>query len=252
MQYNLSKNGRSYRYEFKTDDKNRYSFIGVDSCLYPGVKRPFNFIGRLEQEDLKNLNKFKEDSLNTNYTIWFGHYPTASISNKESLFDILNGPYLCGHYHTINELVTNMISTQPNGILEAETGDWKDSRIFRIAAIDHNLFTFQNYFYRLHKDLPLIVITNPRNIMHQMEHLEPFWRTSTSSHIRTLIFSKRPIVEARAFISTQSKFSRNNFIESFELKNITEVLWTSEWSPEKYRTGLYYLTVIASVYFFCI
>lgn len=247
VQSNMSVDGRSYRYELRTKDGNRYSFIGADACLKPGVKRPFNFVGQFESDELQKLMKFRKQSLSTNYTIWYGHYPTSSIFNKEKLRGLINGPYLCGHYHTIHGLVTSMISTQQQGFLEAETGDWKDYRTFRIAAIDHGLFTFVNYFYRPHQsELPLILITNPRSILHQMEHLEPFWRTARSTHIRVLIFSKHPIIEARGFISDQQKSSPSAILESFTLKKLDDSLWVAEWNAKKYSAGLYYLTVIAS------
>ncbi|UXI16738.1 retinol dehydrogenase 11-like [Sarcoptes scabiei] len=251
IQSNLSSDGKSYRYEIKSDDGNRYSFIGADACLYPGVRRPFNFVGQFDQNELNKLIRFKEESVGSNYTIWYGHYPTSSIFNKENFRSIINGPYLCGHYHTIHGLVTSMISTQPQGFLEAETGDWKDYRAFRIAAIDHGLFTFANYRYRSHHDLPLIVITNPRSILHQMEHLEPFWRTASSTHIRALIFSKETIIEAKAFITKEPKFNHQKIIEEFYLRNNSrQYLWTSKWSSRNYSNGLFYLTVIASNKFY--
>lgn len=246
VQSNMSADGRSYRYEYKASDGNFYSFIGADACLKPGVRRPFNFVGQFEENELNKLSKFKEDSRKSTYTIWYGHYPTASIYNRESFRKIINGPYLCGHYHTIHGLVPNMITTQQQGYLEAETGDWKDYRIFRIVAIDHGLFTFSNYYYRPHHQQPLIVITNPRSILHQMEHLEPFWRTANSTHIRALIFSHRQIIDAKAYITKQQKFNRDEVLETFELKQIRDSLWVSPWSPNKYSKGLYFITVITS------
>ena len=41
--------GRSYNYEFNTRSGDKYTFIGVDSCIDPGPKRPFNFYGALYQ-----------------------------------------------------------------------------------------------------------------------------------------------------------------------------------------------------------
>ncbi|KAH9426895.1 Transmembrane protein 62 [Dermatophagoides pteronyssinus] len=246
VQSNMSSDGRSYLYQYQATDGNRYSFIGADACLKPGVRRPFNFLGQFDENELDKLRKFKQDSLNTTYTIWYGHYPTAAIFNRDSFREIINGPYLCGHYHTIHGLVPNMITTQQQGYLEAETGDWKDYRIFRIVAIDHGLFTFANYYYRPHQQQPLIVITNPRSILHQMEHLEPFWRTANSTHIRTLIFSHRPIINVKAYITKQQKFNPNEFVEKFELKHVHGYLWVSPWSPKKYASGLYFITVITS------
>jgi hypothetical protein len=64
------------------DDTETYSFIGVDACLSPGPKRPFNFVGLLDDEDINIIKQFKNESIQqkSNYTIWFGHYPTSSIA----------------------------------------------------------------------------------------------------------------------------------------------------------------------------
>lgn len=140
-----------------------------------------------------------------------------------------------------------MISTQPQGFLEAEIADWKDNRVFRIAAVDHGLFTFSDYYYHLHRELPLIVITNPRSVLHQMEHLEPYWRTASSTHLRVLVFTKRTSLEVKAFISSEARFDHSNVIESFELEHIEGPLWSARWTPAKYEKGLYYITVIATV-----
>ena len=40
---------RSYQYELNTISGDKYTFIGVDSCVNPGPKRPFNFYGALNE-----------------------------------------------------------------------------------------------------------------------------------------------------------------------------------------------------------
>lgn len=40
---------RSYIHHLNTPSGERYSFIGVDACIEPGVKRPYNFFGNLEE-----------------------------------------------------------------------------------------------------------------------------------------------------------------------------------------------------------
>ena len=77
----------------------RLAFIAVDATTKPGYRRPFNFIGRLTDEDLLELkyvslvfNKFlmnyqsffnrniaREAEATSDYQIWFGHYPTSAI-----------------------------------------------------------------------------------------------------------------------------------------------------------------------------
>lgn len=89
VQGNLTKEGRSYRYQVDAHDGSRYSFLAVDACLKPGIRRPFNFIGRLDSEELERVKQLKEQSRSSNYTIWFGHYPTSSISNANDIKKII-------------------------------------------------------------------------------------------------------------------------------------------------------------------
>ncbi|KAH9394484.1 Transmembrane protein 62 [Tyrophagus putrescentiae] len=247
VQGNLTEEGRSYRYEVKADDGKSYSFIAVDACLKPGIRRPFNFVGRLDDEELERVRRLKKESENTTYTVYFGHYPTSAIQNPHEIRSIISGPYLCGHYHNFHGISPHMYSTQPEGFLEAELGDWKANRMFRIGVVDGGLFTFSDFNYnRLNYDYPLIVISNPRSILYQMEMSEPFWRSSRSSHIRALVFSKRPLVHVNACITNQKPKANGHCLESFELKHVKGPLWVAPWTATKYQKGLFYITVSAS------
>lgn len=81
----MTKDGTSYRYEHRTPDGGRYTFLGIDACLKPGIRRPFNFIGEFYPDEVSKIEKLKRESLGTNYTIWFGHYPTSSIINADDV-----------------------------------------------------------------------------------------------------------------------------------------------------------------------
>ncbi|CAG2108561.1 unnamed protein product [Medioppia subpectinata] len=144
-------NTRSYKHSVRHDTET-YSFIGVDACLAPSPKRPFNFIGLLRDKDIEAY-----------------------------------GPYLCGHYHTVGGLVQHMYSTQPTGYLEIEEADWKDLRTIRLAAVDHGLFTFIDFKFN---EWPVILITNPKDSLYSMPNIEPSHRTANSTHVRALVFSK--------------------------------------------------------------
>lgn len=76
---------RHYHYSIK-DDNDLYTFIAVDACVSPSPKRPYNFVGMLDQHDIETLQNIRDDAMrnNTNYTIWFGHYPTSSIAMPSS------------------------------------------------------------------------------------------------------------------------------------------------------------------------
>ena len=55
-----------------------YSIVSVDGAPVPGFKRPFNFVGYVQDESLDKLREIKEQSDGTNQTVLFGHYPTSS------------------------------------------------------------------------------------------------------------------------------------------------------------------------------
>lgn len=115
-----------------------YTYIAVDACLEPGPKRPFNFVGVLDEVEVDEINGLMEKTraTGTNYTIWFGHFPTSCIlsPNEINVRDLIGQldsglVYLCGHLHTLGGLVPRMYSLQKAGFMELELGDWKDNRM---------------------------------------------------------------------------------------------------------------------------
>lgn len=71
---------RSYMHEVqKGTDK--YSFIAIDACLMPGPKRPFNFVGLLDEREIAKIHRLAAKSRddNADFMVWFGHYPTSCI-----------------------------------------------------------------------------------------------------------------------------------------------------------------------------
>lgn len=70
---------RSY-IEILTQGTDKYAFIGMDACPEQGLKRPFNFVGIVQDNQLKELKDMNIKAENeANYTLWFGHYPTSCI-----------------------------------------------------------------------------------------------------------------------------------------------------------------------------
>ena len=53
---------KHYNFTLKHDTET-YSFIGVDACLEPGPRRPFNFIGVLKEDDIETLLKMKQSAI---------------------------------------------------------------------------------------------------------------------------------------------------------------------------------------------
>lgn len=155
-----------------------YSFIAVDACLEPGPRIPYNFFGMLTQNDTDQLQYLVNGSkaAGVNYTIWFAHYPTTNIvvRNKQhgSLRQMIRDydaslAYLCGHFHTLAGLAPRMYALQADSFLELEVADWKLSRKFRVAAIDHGLLSFVDV---VHGDWPIVLITNPKHALFYVPH----------------------------------------------------------------------------------
>nr|CAD7264147.1 unnamed protein product [Timema shepardi] len=190
-----------------------------------------------EMEHVRNLSE-EAHRQGSNYTIWFGHYPTSCIltpgpggvraligSHREGLV------YLCGHYHTLGGMVSNMYTLQQAGFLELELGDWKDNRLYRVAAVDHGLFSFIDVH---HRDWPVILITNPKHTLYKMPTREPLNRMRNSTHIRMLIFSLSHIVDV------QVKVDEEGWRPCTEVKG---PLYVAMWEPNKYAQGLHYIHV---------
>ncbi|VEL34727.1 unnamed protein product [Protopolystoma xenopodis] len=74
-------NSQSYMY-IHQKPFGKYSFIGIDACINPGLKRPLNNFGVLNVQTIKLLHLFSQRSMGSNHTFWFGHYPTSTIVSQ--------------------------------------------------------------------------------------------------------------------------------------------------------------------------
>ncbi|EAT47735.1 AAEL001191-PA [Aedes aegypti] len=228
---------RSYLHQVAKDGE-RYSFIAVDACLDPGPKRPFNFVGMLSMNETQHIIGLAEKSraMDTNYTIWFGHYPTSCILTpglgtsgiRNLIGKYQEGyAYLCGHFHKLGGAVPHMYTMQNEGFLELELGDWMKNRMYRLAAFDHGQFTFVDL---QHNNWPVVLITNPKNALFNIPGKEDSRLQLESTHIRLLAFSPAKITEC------QVKVDHGEWIDC---TRISRELFVVPWSPEKYERGLH-------------
>ncbi|XP_013183104.1 transmembrane protein 62-like isoform X1 [Amyelois transitella] len=221
----------------------RIAFLGVDACPEPGIRRPFNFIGILDEGEQENLRRLKSEAIaQADQIIWFGHYPTSCILplviNKQrmSLRDEIGDnaktlAYLCGHLHSMGGFVPRMYTKQKRGYLELELADWKDSRMMRLMAVDHGLFSFVD---QKHNTWPLVLVTNPKHAQYIMPGREPLELIEGSTHIRILAFSNVDIVDVKI------SFDKNNWQECLRREG---PLYVCEWSPHLFAEGLHRLFV---------
>ncbi|GLH01779.1 Uncharacterized protein GBIM_07843 [Gryllus bimaculatus] len=232
------KHQKSYLYQVQKGGV-KYSFIGMDACLDPGPRRPFNFVGVLTLTEMENLKRLVMEGREhgSNYVIWFGHYPTSCILSPGSGIRALmsSAPealvYLCGHFHMLGGLVPNMYTLQHGGFLELELGDWKDNRIYRLAAIDHGIFSFVDI---PHREWPAVLVTNPKHALYAMPTREALDHISVSTHIRVLAFSLSAIKRVHVRIDGRDWQS---------CSHIEGPLYTTFWNPREFLQGIHTLEV---------
>ncbi|XP_044749318.1 transmembrane protein 62-like [Coccinella septempunctata] len=233
-------NPRSYMYQIKKDNVT-YSFIAIDACLDPGPKRPFNFVGILDEKEVGHINKMIEKLQNTgsDYTVWFGHFPTSCILSygEQSIREMIgrdkNGlAYLCGHLHKLGGLVPHMYTLQNEGFLELELGDWKDNRMYRVLAIDHGGFSFIDVE---HNDWPVILVTNPKHALFVNPLRENLESLRNSRFIRVLAFSLSKITSVKVRINNEDwKYCHH----------VKGPLYVAPWNPNLYPEGLHEIEIL--------
>lgn len=243
-QYSMqgSQHKRSYMKFVRGSSNELYSFIAVDACLEPGLKRPFNFIGVLTKNDTHHLEYLIEQSraAGANYTIWFGHYPTSCVITENEgtsgLRRIISSydkslAYMCGHLHTLAGLIPNMYTLQNNTFLELEVADWKATRKYRIAAIDNGLLSFADV---PHGKWPVILITNPKHSLYHIPNRQEAKMQLESTHIRVLAFSPAEINSCIVQIDKDFKE---------KCTKVNANLFVVPWDPEVYNDGQHHITV---------
>lgn len=260
------KHKRSYMELVKDSSGNVYAFFAIDACLQPGPKRPYNFVGLLTQEDTDLILHLVDEAKRAGVrnAIWFGHYPTSCIvtkneenrSVKRLIADYdASLAYLSGHLHSLGGFIPHMYALQEDKFFELEVADWKETRRYRVAAIDHGLLSFVDVNFG---EWPIVLITNPKNALFQIPtrkearvqlgtwflclgycHIcEPYNKfylfVSESTHIRILAFS--PVGISSCTVKIGKDFNAN-------CKQVNDNLFVVPWSPENYREGLHHMTV---------
>ncbi|MGH0161055.1 UNVERIFIED_CONTAM: hypothetical protein FKN15_049755 [Acipenser sinensis] len=231
--YSATKKEGSFHYIHQTPFGS-YSFICVDATLTPGPKRPFNFFGILDQTRMDELSILESKSLNSNQSIWFGHYTTSTIiSPFPGIRQIMSSAvaYLCGHLHTLGGLMPVLHSRHPQGTLELELADWKDNRRFRVLAFDHDLLSFSDLSF---EEWPAVLITNPKAAKYTNPAVEPLGRIQSSTHIRILAFSAAQITAV--YVHIDGKLLG-------EAQPVKGPFFTLKWDPMRYTKGLHNIEV---------
>ncbi|XP_058471301.1 transmembrane protein 62 [Solea solea] len=231
--YSANQKVGSFHYVHKTPFGN-YSFVCMDATLTPGPKRPYNFFGILNRTQMDLLDTFRVESLESNQSIWFGHYTTSTVvSPSPGVRDMMRSAvaYVCGHLHTLGGLMPVLHSRHPKGTLELELGDWMDNRRYRVLAFDHDLLSFSDLSF---EKWPAVLITNPKNAQYLHPGVEPLARIRRSTHIRILAFSEALITAVHVSIDGEPHRKGHS---------AGGPLYVLLWDPSLYLTGLHTIRV---------
>ncbi|MEE6492619.1 hypothetical protein FKM82_016613 [Ascaphus truei] len=223
----------SFHYLHRTPFGN-YSFICVDATLNPGPKRPYNFFGIVDKNQMHKLSILATESHYSNQTVWFGHYPTSiMISPSPGIRTAMSSAvaFMCGHLHSLGGIAPALHSKHQHGTLELELADWMSNRRYRIFAFDHDLFSFVDLTF---DEWPVVLITNPKSALYTNPAQEPLGRILHSTHIRVLAFSTTPITSVKVSIDG---------VELGEAARASGPLYVLEWNPANYVTGLHKIKV---------
>lgn len=186
----------------------------------------------IDNVELDRVKRMVSDS-DGDFSIWFGHYPTSTLLTPSQTpnirkfigkFDNSLG-YLAGHLHTLGRFVNKMYALHPEGFLELELADFLRTRRFRLAAIDHGMFSIIDLSLRSY---PFAIITNPKNMLFNNPLRENIELQKRSTHIRILAYSTVEITKCSISIDdgdwqTCVKKSDNFFVVP--------------WNPNKYIKG---------------
>uniref|UniRef100_A0A8B9L8P1 Transmembrane protein 62 n=1 Tax=Astyanax mexicanus TaxID=7994 RepID=A0A8B9L8P1_ASTMX len=231
--YSATQKVGSFHYVHSTPFGN-YSFICADATLIPGPKRPYNFFGILDQNQMDLLATYREESYRSNQTVWFGHYTTSTVISPFPGVRALMSTavaYLCGHLHLLGGLTPVLHSRHPGGTLELELGDWMDNRRYRVLAFDHDILSFSDLKF---DDWPAVVITNPKDAQYLHPGVEPLGRIRSSTHIRMLVFSAAPITAVYVSVDGDALG---------KAVSVGGPLFVVPWDPSLYSTGLHTIKV---------
>eukprot|EP00111_Clytia_hemisphaerica_P017642 TCONS_00052182-protein len=213
----------------------KYAFTGIDIAPNPGPGRPFNFFALPTEENMKAIEHYSSQSFKYNGTVWYGHYPLSITTKAHELRILLSSgiAYLCGHLHKF-PLLPHMHAIHNEGLRELELSDWKYTRKFRLAAFDHDSFSFVDVTYPIET---IVLFTNPVDARYMVQGKTPLHQIKSSTHIRFLLFASQDIdsMKVRVFIDDEILCKETNR---------QGPLNTCSWNPSKYQYRIHKIQVV--------
>lgn len=143
--------------------------------------------------------------------------------------------YLSGHLHTVGQLVHRMYTLQNEKFLELELADFKQERRFRLAAFDNGLLSFVDVKLNT---WPLVLITNPKDVLFNNPYKENLNLQAQSSHIRILAYSLAPITKCELRIDGE------NIWRQCEKSSKNKNFYSVPWEPTQYSKGIHKIELV--------
>jgi len=218
-----------------------------------GIRFPANLFGHPTDKRIEAVNselKYWTNHSKTPVTkVVFGHFPMSFTTSSEkgqryeSVFARQSiSAYLCGHLHAkvskqlwrYHEVRTT--EGHKSSFWEWELGDWKDSRLMRILAIDGGAVSFIDHTLKQALQTSILV-TYPTD-SRSMNMLESE-KWSMRNDINVLVFSHQVIrnVSARVFDShSEFKIVEEIPLQLVASSSVHRPLFHAKWNAENYRS----------------
>ncbi|XP_020104395.1 putative metallophosphoesterase At3g03305 isoform X2 [Ananas comosus] len=237
----------------------RYLFIGIDDTMSIGIRGPSNLFGHPTDKRIDVVEselQYWDNSTALITKVVFGHFPmsfTASSKTGTRYENVFSrqqvSAYICGHLHAklskklwrLHKVETASNSRdrkRVHNFWEWELGDWKESKLIRILALDGEAVSFLDL--ELEQEFPTtILITYPTN-SRSMNTITTD-RHSIRNDISALVFSHHIILNVTAKVFDSSR----NFkiVEEIPLQLVTsssstvyKPLFHAKWNAESYKS----------------
>ncbi|KAM3229658.1 hypothetical protein ACQJBY_060467 [Aegilops geniculata] len=240
-----------------------YLFLGIDDTMSVGIRFPTNLFGHPTDKRIEAVNSELEYWTNHSNVpitkVVFGHFPMSFTTSSEggqryeSVFARQSiSAYLCGHLHAKvskqlwrhHQMRTEECSSS---FWEWELGDWKESRLMRILAIDGGAVSFIDHMLNQPFQTSILITypTDSRN----MNILESK-KGPPRNDINVLVFSEEPIlnVSARVFDShNEFKIVEEMPLLPVASSSSQKPLFHAKWNAKNYKSPSptrYWLQVI--------
>eukprot|EP00478_Filoreta_tenera_P000186 GABV01000186.1.p1 GENE.GABV01000186.1~~GABV01000186.1.p1 ORF type:complete len:407 (-),score=111.89 GABV01000186.1:248-1468(-) len=203
---------------FSEDFGSDHRFMFLDLTPVPGLNTILNINGLISDDQLDRIElelndwKSQRDANGTGLLFVSSHYCWSSISstNFNRFWKVMSDAgvtaFFCGHSHR-----RQMWKIQKS-ILMLEVGSLWDNQQWRIAAADHDMFTFRDFPLQQDKAPVVGLLTNPPDARSLTDRHAVFL-AQQSTHIRALLFSvsESPITRAWVKISPHGHAKRDSF-----------------------------------------